>query len=380
MEVETPTKAENTADHDAHIASIASEAAQKAIAALMKQDKPEAKAIHAPAVITTPDQYTVKDYVNAIYTKDYSKLSKIIESKTLEVGTNTEGGYTVPTEIHNEVWKIVDDYGIAAQQVRRYSMTSNKLDLPQKNAGVTWYKVTEEAAITKSAPTFSANVSLDATDYLGALVVSSKQLLRDSAGNIQAYLSEEFGYGLAKFLDAEILAGDGTNFTGVLNAASSNVITMGSGDTAITDFTADDASAMIDALTSGERRGAAYYFNKKVAGILRTLRSSDGTYVYSDPKTADAATLYGYPVYYVEDDILPAAPSTSTKFGVFGSLRNVALGVREDQTSLEVSDSATVDSVSMFETNGLAWKMTMRGAIAVMGAGAPFAVVRTAAS
>jgi len=323
-------------------------------------------------------QYDLADYVNAIYRKDVGLLNEIMQKATMNVTTNAEGGYTVPTELLGEVLKIVDDYGITRQLVTRRNMTSNKMDMPTKSGGVSWYKVSENSAGTESSVGFGTK-QLDATDYLMAIARSSQQLLKDSAVNIQAYLTEEFGYGLSQFIDAEVLAGDGTNFTGVLNESGVNVITMDSGDTAITDFNTDYASEMIDALTSGERRNGAFFFNKAIGGVLRTLKDANGNPIYQMPTASDPATLFGYPIYFVEDDVLPAAPAVNTKYGIFGSLKNVTMGIREDETDLQISDVAVVGGESTWERNQVAYKMLMRADIKVAFPGA-FSVIRTSAS
>lgn len=350
---------------------------QKSIAAEVSENMKseiEKKAIHG---FTKADgKYDLKDLVNAMYTKDVSVLRDIEKKATMNVTTGSQGGYTVPTELNSEVFKIVDDYGIVYSLVRKYNMTTTKMDISTKGTGSTWYKVGENVAGTESNPTFGTK-ELDATDYIMTIARSSRQLLEDNAVNIQQFLADEFGYGLAQFLDKEILAGDGTNYTGVLNAVGTNLITMDAGDT-IANIEAEDLSAMIDALTSGERRNGAFFFNKIVAGKLRILRDANGSFVYQQPDSGDLGRAWGFPVYFVEDDILPVAPGASTKFGVFGNLQNTAFGVREGQSELMVSDVAVVGGESTWERNQLAWKMLMRPAITVTSPGA-YSVIRTGA-
>ena len=170
---------------------------------------------------------------------------------------------------------------------------------------------------------------------------------------------------------------------------------MGTGDILFTDSDADDYRDMISQLKPWSLQGAGYILHRTVWGHVQKLKDSTGNFIASalNPIMNPVAgtpqsqafgllivgTLWGYPVYL--SDKLPATSAgsqTATEFAIFGNLRHLYFGDRQ-QITMSVSDSATVGSNNTFAANQSALRMTERFALAV-GLPLAFAVLKTAAA
>jgi HK97 family phage major capsid protein len=280
--------------------------------------------------------------------KDDKKLEEISKKTAMNVTTDSQGGYTVPTILEAGVWSIAEQYGLSLQKATVIPMRSATHDLTTDATDVTVKKISEGNSIDPSEPTFGRK-QLQAIDYVGALAVSSLQLLEDSNVNVANYVIEKFGKAFGLYMDKNAFKGD--DYEGVLTASGTTAYVMGS--TNYLTLTPDDLSAMIDSLSSGELTNAEFYFDKKIAGILRTLKDSAGNYIYQPATAKDPAMVFGYPVNFVGDAVLPSAPSSNTKFGFLGNMKHFAIGRREG-LRIDVSDSYK------FNTAQMTWRALQR--------------------
>lgn len=155
-----------------------------------------------------------------------------MERRALAEGTDSAGGYTVPTPLASEFIDRLRAKSVAIRAgARTVPMTSETLAIARLETDpvVAWRQ--ENAAVAESDPTFG-RVTLQARSLMGMVRVS-RELLDDSV-NVSEMLTNAFTLGMALEFDRAILFGSGTapEPRGVFNTNGINVVSLGAnGDT-----------------------------------------------------------------------------------------------------------------------------------------------------
>lgn len=132
------------------------------------------------------------------------------ESKALQEGVDSEGGFLVPTDAVR--LPIITLRGVRAGRIRGISSTFTTSrdggDWPSTTDDVTWAPVGEEASFGESDPT------LDQVPFtirkIGRINKVSLEVLEDSAVDLPALLGGLFTRGLGRYEDQQAIEGDGT--------------------------------------------------------------------------------------------------------------------------------------------------------------------------
>lgn len=327
-------------------------------------------------------------FVKAVFHKDNQALSVF---KSMTEGTGSAGGFIVPEEFAAEVNRIVEDFGLVPKLARKFPMKSDTLNVPRLSATVSVSYPGEAVAGTTSQPTFE-QVILQAKTLVG-LTPMSNELLADADISVVDLLTELFAEAIAGMLDSQGLTGTGSPFTGILTDAGVTVVQPANGG-GFSTFTGaavpDKARDLIAQVKPWALQGAAFIMHRTNWSLMQQSKSStSGNYFLStfNPvltgssetqgfPSAMAGTLWGYPVYL--SDKMPTTTAVSTKFIIFGNLKHLYMGQRQEM-GVSISDSATIGSDNLFAQNMSAVRVTTRHALAV-GLPAAFAVLKTAAS
>ena len=327
-------------------------------------------------------------FVKAIFHKDASSIGMF---KAMTEGTGSAGGFIVPEEFAAEVNRVVEDFGLVAKLARKFPMSSDTLNVPRLSASVSVYYPGEATVGTASQPTFE-QVVLQAKTLVG-ITPMSNELLADANVSVVDLLTELFAEAIAGKVDEQGLVGTGSPFTGILTDAGVTVYqpANGTGNSTFTGAsTADNARQMIAQVKPWSLQGAAFIMHRAIWALIQiTKASTGGEYFVSAANpvltpnnqaqgypTAMAGTLWGYPVYL--SDKMPSTTAVSTKFIIFGNLKHVYMGVRQDM-GISISQDASVAGVSLFETNQSAVRIVARHAVAV-GLPTAFVALKTSAS
>lgn len=326
-------------------------------------------------------------FIKALHSKDSNALASF---KAMSEGTTSAGGFLVPEEFTAQVYRIIEDFGLIAKMGTRITMGSDTKNVPRISASVSISYPGENTAGTASQPTLQ-QVQLLAKTCVG-LTAMSNELLADANVSVVDLLAQLFAEAIAGEIDSQGLTGTGSPFTGVLGDSGVNVTTLGTGSVAFRDASLDSYRDLITQVKPWALQGAGYVMHrtiwadvqkKRVGGTASTTTDYFATaatpVIIGAPQgfpTATAGFLWGYPVYL--SDKMPALTATAaaTKFVLFGNLKHIFYGVREE-LAVSISDSATVGSDNLFEKNMSAVRVIARHAIAV-GLPAAFAVLKTA--
>jgi HK97 family phage major capsid protein len=260
--------------------------------------------------------------------------------------TNSEGGYTVPTDLAQEIIKQTDLYGGMRANSRILTTSSgNTLNFATNNdtaAGVAL--ISEGNAITPDDDTVFGQKSLSSYKY-GTAVYINHELIQDSDFDIVGYVTELFGERFGRGLNALYTTADGSSKpNGVMNASSAGV-TLAS-QSAITYNEVLDLKHSVD---PSYRRNGKFMFNDDTLLVLKKLAvgSSDARPLWNAGNVAGnvPATIDGTPYFINQDCDSLGSLKKVMAFGDFskflirdaGSMRMIrdnSLRVAYDQSTL----------------------------------------------
>ncbi|MEL6298934.1 MAG: phage major capsid protein [Pseudomonadota bacterium] len=251
-----------------------------------------------------------------------------LEAKALSVGSDSDGGYLVPSETEgaiNTAMRAISPIRAIAS-VRQVSGAVFKKPFAITGAETGWVGETDARPETNS-PTL-AELAFP-TMELYAMPAATQSLLDDSAVDIDTWISDEVRAAFAEQEGAAFVSGDGVNkprgfldYPTVDNGswAWGNIGTVTSG--AAGDFAASDpADPLIDLIYATKatyRANASFVMNRSTQAAVRKLKDADGHYIWQ-PSTApgQASTLLGFPVVEAEDMADMSAGANAIAFGDF---------------------------------------------------------------
>jgi HK97 family phage major capsid protein len=273
---------------------------------------------------------------------EFAKFVKAVVTKANEalIGEqDTRGGYLVPTEVANAILRIAATVGVAISQCARWDMTSDELDIPAY--GGTFLEgeyLGVDAQGNVTGITFKS-ARLIAKSWQLAFVVS-KDLLAEATPAVGEWLIALAAEALANMVDKQVFVGTGAPFVGILSHNGVTGYSMANGNTAFGNYkVVDDSSDVIANIEESVLDSAAFYFSRTVWAKLRSQKDTAGNYLLPqlgsllsiNPRNGGprpAGEILGFPVYTVRHLPPFSASGNDKKFGVFGSLKAVALGMK----------------------------------------------------
>lgn len=240
-----------------------------------------------------------------------------LQKKALSVGTDPDGGYTVPVQMETAIDRVITEISEMRNIARvvQVSTASYKKRVSKGGASSGW--VGEQSSRPNTdTPT------LDVLEYpvmeLYANPSATQSILDDSAINIDQWLADEVSIEFAVQEGAAFVNGDGAakprgflTYDKVDNASwewgkIGRVITGVDGDWA---DSSSDAGAetknlvdLVYALKPVFRRNARFTMNRKTVSSIMKLRDADGRQLWSSGlRDGQPDRLMGYPIYEMED-------------------------------------------------------------------------------
>ena len=268
--------------------------------------------------------------------------SGLLELKAMSVGSNPDGGYTVPLEIEQTIDRVLAKVSPMRAIAAVRQIGSNTYRKPITTAGTAagWLAGETATPVESSTPTLAA---IDfPTMELYAMPAATQTLLDDSQVDLEAWLAEEVQTVFAEQEGAAFVSGNGTSapkgFLSEAKAADASwswgslgyIASGADGAFAATD-PADALIALAYAPKQGYRAAGTWVMNRKTESVIRKFKDAQHNYIWQ-PGTAagQPATLFGYPVAEAEDMPDIASGSYSVAFGDFnrGYLIVDRVGVR----------------------------------------------------
>lgn len=237
------------------------------------------------------------------------------EIRAQSVGTDSAGGYTVPTEFSGEIDKAMAMWGpMWDGGVAREVITSNgrQIDWPTIDDTSKTGRIKSENASVDDDGTDDAafgEKNLNAYVYDTGMVKVPMELLQDSAFNIEALLNDLFGERLGRLANSVLTTGTGSSQPNGVATAASNGKTAASA----TVFTADELIDLMHSVDPAYRSSpkCMWMFNDTTLASIRKLKDGQSNYLWQmgDVRTGEPSTLLGKP-YRVNQAMASAATTT----------------------------------------------------------------------
>ncbi len=272
-----------------------------------------------------------------------TKLEPLVE------GTAAEGGYLVPTVLHNAIVDLLEDEAVVRPRATIIDMTGMKtnqlnIDGIASKPIVTWSA--ENANKGTSSMTFN-QISL--TPYvLAAIVPISRQLRDDTPFNIVSILTKALGEAIAKAEDQAFMEGDGTGRpTGIDNYAFTTINAGGA-------LSFDHIVSAFWRLPQAYRKNAYWIMNGRTIAALSSLKDSQNRPILLDSgiiTEPGIPALKGRPVLEQND--------VGADKIFFGDLSAYWIGQKWPVT-IDIAEEATIRSINLWERNLIAVKVEER--------------------
>jgi len=264
-----------------------------------------------------------------------------LDTKSLSVGSDPDGGYLVPEQTETEIGRLLSAASPirAISDVRQVSASVYKKPFTITGPATGW--VGETAARPETAGPTLAELQFP-TMELYAMPAATQSLLDDSVVNIDQWIAQEVQAAFADQESAAFVNGDGINKPkGFLDYATVDDASWSWGNIGYTAtgtdgaFDASDPSdVLVDtiySLKAGYRQNAHWVMNRTTQAEIRKLKDADGNYLWQPAASIEGqATLMNFPITESEDMPDIASDANAVAFGNFkrGYLIVDRLGVR----------------------------------------------------
>lgn len=232
-----------------------------------------------------------------------------METRALQVGTDTEGGFLVPTEFERDLVQALENQNVMRTLARVVSTSSDRsIPVVTSHGSATW--LAEEGAFTESDEAFGQKTLY--AHKVGTLIKVSEELLQDSAFDLAGYIIGELSRRIGAAEEAAFVNGNGIGKPlGVVQDAEVGVTAASA-----TAVTSDELIDLFHSLGRPYRSRATWLMADSTAKAIRKLKDSQGQYVWQPGLQAGQPDrLLARPVV-ISDDV--PAMTTGNKSILFG--------------------------------------------------------------
>ena len=303
------------------------------------------------------------------------------------------GGVLLPVETAAAIMRLTQSVGIVAAQATRIPMQGvEQMIMPRYTGSVLSGGYVGQGVTGSSESVVFGDAVLKKFTWQTLFRIGNA-MFKNANVSVADFLMSLVAEGLAYQMENQVFNGTGAPFVGIMQDSNVNVYDQGgstsSGKDTFAEITYGDLVQLQVQVVPSALASAAYFMHRKTWAIVKQLVDDAGHYLTNtinqnlirsemneDPAIRPIGFIDGFPVYATE--VLPSTTAVSTKYVAFGSMKHVLLGDGGEMTMAK-SDSATVDSVSVFTANQSALRFTHDHAL-VLGLPAAFAVLKTSAT
>lgn len=231
---------------------------------------------------------------NAMRTRAGEGLDPIVRN-SLQVGTDTEGGYLVPDEFERTLVQALEEENIFRRLAKVITTSSGDRKIPVVASKGTASWIDEEGAIPESDDSFG-QVSIGAYK-LGTMIKVSEELLNDSVFKLEPYISTEFARRIGNKEEEAFFIGDGSGKpTGIL--AATGGAQLGITTASATAITIDEVIDLFYSLKAPYRNKATFIMNDATVKAIRKLKDGQGQYIWQPSLQANTPdTILNRPLH-----------------------------------------------------------------------------------
>lgn len=275
---------------------------------------------------------------NAISADEWASIRN-----TMSTTTTTEGGFTVQSEVAEELIKAEKEFGGMVESSTVFSTSKgNPMSWPtMDDTGNVGELIAENTTATDLDPAFGT-VALSAYKFSSKVVTVPIELLQDSEVNIEQIVVALLAERLARVKNTFFTTGTGTaQPRGIVTGAASGKVGL-TGQTLTVIY--DDLVDLEHSIDPAYRKapGVGFMMNDSSIKVIRKIKDLDGRpifvpgYAQGVPGGAPA-TLLDRPVFINQDIAVMAANAKSI---LFGALKNYRIRNVMEATMFRFTDSA----------------------------------------
>lgn len=282
--------------------------------------------------------------------KDRDVMKEYIQKlEPLQTGSNADGGYLVPTLLHNAIVDILEDLAVVKPRATIIDMTgmkTNQLNIDSIIGKPQTYWTDELGVKGSSSMTFD-QVSL--TPYkLASIVTLSTELRDDTPFNIIQIISKAFADSVAKAEDRAFMTANGTGRpTGIDNYTFTTINAGGA-------LRFNHLVSAYWALPQAYRQRAVWIMNGRTIADISNIADTTGQPILKDQ---GVLTEPGIPVIKGRP-VLEQNDVDSDKI-FFGDLSAYWIAIKRPMV-IDVADQATVGTYNLWQRNMLGVKVEER--------------------
>ena len=296
----------------------------------------------------------------------------------LSVGTDANGGYTVPDEFHRQLIEALEENNIfrGIANVIRTNSGTRTIPIAADNGKASW--VEEGNAITESDLTFS--VQTLSAYKLSSLVKVSNELLNDSAFDIGAHIAKRFGVRFGNAEEDAFINGKGVSSNPATTPSEpTGILTTLATPSVKTDNSAaisfDDVYKLYYALKSPYRKKAKFLCNETALLQLMLLKDKNDQYLWKPGiEIGKPDTILGHEI--LTSTYMPAIEGNADndagkKVLLFGDFSYYWIADRTNRTMKRLNELyAVTDQVGFIGTQRVDGKLILPEAMKVLAMGA----------
>jgi HK97 family phage major capsid protein len=235
----------------------------------------------------------------------------------LSVGTNTAGGYLVPTGWRNDFIRTMKAYGNVQNEAQVLETASGQaLPWPTVNDTTNVGRLLAENTQMSETDVVFGTATLGAYVYSSDLTRLSLQLINDAAFDVDGLVQSLHAERIGRIVNQHFTTGTGTSQPqGIVTGATSGVTAAG-----VAAITSDEVISLVHSVDPAYRQSprAKFMMSDAALALLRKVKDTTGQYIWQPGMQAGiASSLYGYPVVINQDMAVPATGVKSVLFGDF---------------------------------------------------------------
>lgn len=245
---------------------------------------------------------------------------------TMSVGTGSQGGYTVQSEIAAKVIELLKQYG-GMREIATVIRTEqgNPLNFPTSDGTTEIGEIVAENAKASAQDASFGTTPLSVVKYGSKSFAVPIELLQDSVIDIEAFVLNRIAMRLARKQNLDFTLGTGTGQpTGVITASSAGVTAATGGATTVTYANLVDLQHSVDPAYRALGR-TRYMFHDQTLAAIRKITDSQNRPIFVPGYTSGLAgvsgsvpdTILGKPFQINQDMPIMAANAKSIAFGDF---------------------------------------------------------------
>ena len=239
-------------------------------------------------------------------------------SNALQEGTSSEGGYLVPTEFEQTLFRARDKVDPIFALAGRLTLGSMEKNVPYVASEGAAALIAEEGSYGDTDDAFG-QVVFNAYKF-GRICKISDELIADAVFNIMTHLAGSFGRSIGKSQAGYYWTGTGSSQPqGVMTAAGSGVTTASAST-----ITADEIIDLYYSVPEEYRTNAAFAMKDTTVKVLRKLKLGTGEYLWAPGFNGEPNTILGKPLHTSANIDGIAATKKVIAFGDFSEGYKIA--------------------------------------------------------